>query len=160
MARRFTIEDVPSSNGTHSGHASKGKGAKKGPQHARGATKPNSVRYWAYAGIGLTLTLSGWLNGMAFAQHAPSPAAGWALGVAIPVLVLVFSRVSALLYMAGRRWVATAGAGATGAILLLSVQHLASAIACLTGEAVWCAALMALAVDVGLVVCELATIRR
>lgn len=122
--------------------------------------KPDSVRMWAYAGVALTLTMSAALNGLAFSQSAPHPAAGWALGCAIPGLVLVFSRVSALLYSGGRRGVAAAGAGATAAILLLSIQHLACAISTLTGESVWCAALMAVAIDTGLVVCELATIRK
>src|SRR5262249_36294408 len=48
---------------------------------------------WAYAGVGLTLGLSGWLNGLAFSAAAPSPVHGWALGVSIPVAVLIFSRV-------------------------------------------------------------------
>lgn len=125
------------------------------------ASKPlpvKGLRRWAYCGVGLTLALSGWLNGLAFAQSAPTPAHGWALGCAIPALVLVFSRVSALLWGLNRRHLAYCGAAATLSVLLLSVQHCAVSIARLTGEPVALAALMALAVDMGLVVCELATV--
>lgn len=122
--------------------------------------KPYSeLKGWAYGGVGLTLTASGWLNGLAFAEHAPSAGQGWALGVAIPVMLLVFSRVSALLWGQGRKQLALCGAGACLSILLLSVQHCAVSISRLTGEHVALAALMALAIDAGLVVCELATIR-
>lgn len=117
------------------------------------------LKVWSYAGVGVTLGLSGWLNGLAFAERSPSPGMGWALGVAIPVMVLIFSRVGALLYALNRRNLAYCAAAATVSILALSVQHCAVSIARLTGEHVALAALMALAVDAGLVVCELATVR-
>lgn len=120
--------------------------------------KTNPVKVWAYAGVGLTLALSGWLNGLAFSQSAPTPVHGWVLGLTIPVLVLVFSRVSAILYAQGNRTLAYAGAGATLSILLLSVQHCAVSISRLTGEHVALATLMGLAIDVGLIICEVATI--
>lgn len=120
--------------------------------------KADPLRVWAYTGVGLTLGLSGWLNGMAFAQSAPEPGFGWALGVAVPASVLVFSRVAALLYARGRKQLAYAGAVAVLSVLLLSVQHCAVSIARLTGEPVLLAGLMALAIDAGLVVCELATV--
>ena len=41
-----------------------------------------------------------------------------------------------------------------------SVQHMAASIGRLTGESVGLAALLAVAIDAGLVVCELATVRR
>jgi hypothetical protein len=109
-------------------------------------------------GAGLTLGLSGWLNGLAFSAAAPSPVHGWVLGLAIPVAVLIFSRVSALCYAHGRRALAYCGAVACLSILLLSVQHCAVSIARLTGEHVILAGLMALAIDAGLVACELATV--
>jgi len=125
---------------------------------AAAAPAGTAVKPWAYCGVGLTLGLSGWLNGLAFSASAPVPAHGWALGLAIPAGVLVFSRVAALLYAAGRRGLAYAGAVACLSMLLLSVQHVAVSIARLTGEPVGLAALMALAIDLGLVVCELATV--
>lgn len=130
----------------------KASGAERKPRPLAG------LKLWAYGGVGLTLGLSGWLNGLAFSVSAPSPGAGWALGLAIPALVLVFSRVSALLYQHGRKGLAFAGALAVLAVLLLSVQHVAVSISRLTGEHIACAALMALAIDLGLVVCELATV--
>lgn len=122
--------------------------------------KPNPVKQWAYAGVGLTLGLSAWLNGLAFSQSAPTPAHGWVLGVSIPLLVLIFSRVSAILYAHSARTLAYCGAGATLSILLLSVQHCAHSIATLTGEPVALAALMSLAIDAGLVICEVATVSK
>lgn len=123
-------------------------------------TKANPLHRWAVAGVGLTLGLSGWLNGMAFSASAPTPVCGWVLGIAIPVLVLVFSRVSAILYAQQQRTLAYCGAGATLSILLLSVQHCAVSIAALTGEPVALAALMALSVDFGLVICEISTLNK
>lgn len=120
----------------------------------------DGLRAWAYAGIGLTLGLSAWLNGLAFSGSAPWPVAGWGLGIMVPVLVLVFSRVAALLWGRGRRGLALVGGGAVLAVLGLSVQHLAASVAKLTGEGTATAFLLAVAVDVGLVVCELATVRK
>jgi hypothetical protein len=124
----------------------------------KSAAKRDPLKTWAYAGVGLTLGLSGWLNGLAFSAAAPSPVHGWALGVSIPVAVLIFSRVAALCYGHGRRPLAYCGAVACLSILLLSVQHCAVSIARLTGEHVILAGLMALAIDAGLVACELATV--
>lgn len=115
---------------------------------------------WAYAGVVGTLAASAVLNGLAFAEHASSPWLAWGLGVAVPGFVLVFSRVAALAWARGERWLACAGGVATLALLLLSVQHLALSISRITGEHVALAALMALALDAGLVVCELFTLRR
>lgn len=134
--------------------------AKPAKPRSRPAPKPAppSLKPWAYAGVGLTLGLSAWLNGLAFSHTAPTPAHGWVLGVAIPVILLVFSRVGGLLWARGRRTQAYVAAGACASMLLLSVQHCAHSIARLTGEPVVLASLMALAIDVGLVVCELATV--
>lgn len=123
------------------------------------AALPATARRWAVAGVALTLGLSGWLNGLAFSAAAPVPAHGWVLGLAIPAGILIFSRVAALCYAAGRRGLGYAGAAACLSILVLSVQHIAVSIARLTGEHVALAALLALAIDLGLVVCELATVR-
>src|SRR5262249_34320924 len=127
-------------------------------ERATAGPKRDPLKRWAYAGVGLTLGLSGWLNGLAFSAAAPSPVHGWALGVSIPVAVLIFSRVSALCYAHGRRPLAYCGAVACLSILLLSVQHCAVSIARLTGDHVFLAGLMALAIDAGLVACDLATV--
>lgn len=138
-------------------------GAKVGKVRSARTRRPSSrkcdgLRVWSRVGVCGSLVLSAGLNGMAFSQHSAYPAAGWALGVAIPGLILVFSRVSGLLWERGRRQLAWAGGLACLSILLLSVQHCAVAISRLTGEHVLLAGLMALAIDAGLVVCELATL--
>ena len=121
--------------------------------------KGKALTRWAYAGVGLTLALSAGLNGMAFAEHAPAAWAGWGLGFLIPVMVLVFSRVAVLGWAEGYRRPAAVGAGATLLMVLLSVQHLAASISRLTGESMLSAGLMAVAIDVGLVVCEVMTVK-
>jgi hypothetical protein len=153
-------------NGVYGERVSVGK-ASKGRKPASRVRKAGKVRggrdgllWWAYGGVGGTLALSAWLNGLAFSGAAPWPVAGWVLGVTVPVLVLVFSRVAGLLWGRGRKGLALVGAGATLAVLALSVQHLASSIARLTGEGFGASLLLAVAVDVGLVVCELATVRK
>lgn len=113
---------------------------------------------WAYSGVGLTLALSAWLNGLAFSS-VTGGAAGWVLGVVVPVLVLVFSRVSVGAWEGRRRGPAVLAGLAALSILALSVQHLAASIAGLTGESIVTAYLMAVAVDVGLVACEWWTVR-
>lgn len=122
--------------------------------------KTNPVHRWATAGVGITLGLSAWLNGLAFSHSAAVPLNGWVLGITIPVLVLVFSRVSALLYRTGDRGLAYCGGAATLSMLLLSVQHCAVSISSLTGEPVALAAMMALSLDCGLVISEVATVRK
>lgn len=146
--------------GAEAGRVRAKRGGRKAGPAKRGGARGDGLKAWAYAGIGLSLALSAGLNGMAFAEHAPAAWAGWGLGFVVPVLVLVFARVSAMCWGRGWRGLAYAGGGACLAVLGLSVQHLAVSISRLTGEHVALAALMALAVDVGLVVCELATLRR
>lgn len=123
---------------------------------------PQSIelKRWAYAGVAGTLSLSAWLNGLAFSHTAPTPVHGWVLGLTIPFLILVFSRVSALLWARNRAQLAACGAVACLSMLALSVQHCAASISRMTGEPLSLAALMALAIDAGLVVCELATVSK
>ena len=117
------------------------------------------LRRWATVGVIGTSVLSAGLNGLAFGSSAPWPVAGWALGLAIPALTYVFARVAGLLWASGRRRLALAGGAACLAVVGLSVSHLASSIGRLTGESGAGPLLMAVAVDVGLVVCELATLQ-
>ena len=115
-----------------------------------------NVRPWATFGVGMMLVLSGLLNGYANAQHAPAAWAGWLMGLAVPVLVL--AKVCGEKYRAGQTAVARF-AGASGvALLLLSVWHCSKSIALLTGSPVALALPMAVAIDCGLVACEVALI--
>lgn len=127
------------------------------------AAKPSpiadaAVRAWATFGVVFTLTLSAGLNGYANAQHAPLPFAGWLMGVAVPVLVLVLAKVAGEKFRAGQRPVAWFAGGSGVSLLVLSVWHCSQAIALLTGSPVGLALPLAVAIDAGLVACEIALI--
>ncbi len=134
------------------------------PRAAKPATSTAAGRdatvIWAKVGIGGTLVLSAGLNGLAFAESASIPALGWVLGITIPALVLVLSRVAAGAWNARRKLPAGMAATACVGILALSIQHLAQSIAAITGEHWFLAGLMAVAIDVGLVACELVTVKK
>jgi hypothetical protein len=53
-----------------------------------------ALKLWARAYIGLSIALSMGLNAYAFGLHATIPAAGAALGLVVPVLVLALGRVA------------------------------------------------------------------
>lgn len=125
---------------------------------APATTSATGAAGWAQFGVVFTLILSAALNGYANAQHAPAAWAGWLMGLAVPVLVLTLSKVAGVKYLAGQRAVAWA-AGASGvALLFLSVWHCSESIALLTGSGLALAVPMAVAIDCGLVACEVALI--
>jgi hypothetical protein len=127
------------------------------------ATKPpgpDQLRPWAYAGIGLSISLSAVLNGFANAQHAPIPWAGWILGLWVPALVLVFARAGGVCYARGWRNLAAATGLVVLALLALSVSHCARSFVLLTGADTVSSVLMAIGIDAGLVCCELMTVRK
>lgn len=115
---------------------------------------------WARAGVALSLGLSGLLNGYANAEHAVAGMgwAGWGLGLCVPALVLILSRVSGGAYLRGRRILGAVGGTVALALLALSVRHCAHTFAALTGADMVSAVLWAVGVDAGLVVCELVTL--
>jgi len=130
-------------------------------------TKPvthndNMVK-WANGGVLLMATLSAALNGYANSQHATVPAAGWGMGLVIPLIVLVLAKVAGkqLRRKQRRRAAFTAAAGV--GLLALSVWHCAISISLLTSGIASPGALvlalpMAIAIDCGLVSCEVATL--
>jgi hypothetical protein len=69
------------------------------------------------------LVLSAALNGYANAQHAPVAWAGWLMGLAVPVIVLVLAKVCGEKYRAGQKRVAWFAGASSVALLLLSVWH-------------------------------------
>jgi hypothetical protein len=96
------------------------------------------------------------LNGYAAATAAsvPSAWAGAVLGGLVPVLVWVLAMVTAWTYRAGwRRWALVPGAVA-GALLVLSVAHVAAAFAVLTGTGTALSGCLAVGIDAGLVASE------
>lgn len=117
-----------------------------------------SVKGWATFGVVFTLALSALLNGYANAQHAPLAFAGWLMGLSVPVLVLVLSKVAGEKYRAGQKPVAWLAGGSGIALLFLSVWHCSQSIALLTGSGLILAVPLALAIDMGLVSCEIALI--
>ena len=80
------------------------------------------------------------------------------MGVAVPVLVLVLSMVCGEKFRAGQQPVEWFVGGSGIALLFLSVWHRSEAIALLTGSPVALALPLALAIDCGLVACEVALI--
>lgn len=133
-----------------------------GPAAPGNTPAADPLTRWARAGVGLSLGLSGLLNGFANAEHcAPGMGwAGWGLGLCVPALVLILSRVAGGAYLRGRRGLGLCGGAVALALLGLSVRHCAHTFAALTGADVWSATLWAVGVDAGLVVCELATLSR
>lgn len=118
----------------------------------------SKVAGWAKFGVGLSLVLSAGLNGYANAQQATVVWAGWAMGFAVPVLVLILSKVAGETHKSNKRSVSLFAGGSGVALLALSVWHCASSIALLTGSGLALAIPLAVAIDCGLVACEVALI--
>ena len=102
--------------------------------------------------------LSAGLNGYANAQHSPVAWAGWLMGLAVPVIVLTLAKVAGEKCRAGQRRVGGLAGASGAALLFLSVWHCANSIALLTGSPLALAMPMAVAIDCGLVACEIAHI--
>lgn len=116
------------------------------------------IHRWASAYIILSMLMSAGLNGYANAEFARPELKVWAwgMGIMIPVLVLILSRVAGLLYKSKARRLAYLGGAVAGTLLTLSVWHCASSIALLTGSNMGLALAFAVGIDVGLVTCEIA----
>lgn len=116
------------------------------------------VRRWATFGVGFMLALSAALNGYANAQHAPVAWAGWLMGLSVPVIVLTLAKVAGSKWLRGERRVGGFAGGSGAALLFLSVWHCSQSIAMLTGSGLLLAVPLAVAIDAGLVACEIALI--
>lgn len=110
---------------------------------------------WAHVGVYMCVIMSSGLNGYANALHSPVVLAGWALGIMIPCLIFVLARVAGMQWRAKRIGLARLTAGAGLGLLTLSVWHCATSLALLTGSHILLALPMAVAIDCGLVACEL-----
>lgn len=102
--------------------------------------------------------LSALLNGYANAQHATIPWAGWGLGLVIPVIVLILGKVAGLLYQRKSLRLSYAAGGTGAGLLFLSVWHCATSVSLLTGSPWYLTLPIAVAIDCGLVVCEIAAL--
>jgi len=142
--------------GTKAWHAAEANRLRE--QLAATQSRPDGTKCWAYCGVGLMAVMSMYLNGYANAQHATVVWAGWAMGFAVPTIILLVARVAGLKYKSGKLMAAKCGAGVIGMLLLLSVWHCATSIAAMTGSHIVLALPMAVAIDCGLVYCEWATL--
>lgn len=117
---------------------------------------------WAHAGIAVCVVLSAGLNGYANSMHAPQGMGvfAWMLGIVIPCLVFILARVGGTQYTMGAIKLAYFTASMGGGLLVLSVAHCAASLSMLTGMTTWMGYAMAVAIDGGLVACELETLRR
>jgi hypothetical protein len=125
---------------------------------ARKSRELEQLRRWATGGVILTGGLSALLNGYAASQASPVAWAGWAMGAVIPVIVLVLGKVGSLLWRRGWKTGAKGVGGVASGLLGLSVLHCATSIGLLTGSSLWLALPMAVAIDCGLVACEVAAL--
>lgn len=122
------------------------------------APHADRLRLYATAGVALMAVLSALLNGYANGLHATIAWAGWGMGLAVPAIVLTLGKVAGLLYKRGGRVLAYATAATGAGLLFLSVWHCATSISLLTGSPLLLALPMAVAVDCGLVCCEVAAL--
>jgi hypothetical protein len=102
--------------------------------------------------------LSALLNGYANSQEATVYVAGWLMGLVIPAIVLTLGKVAGLLHKRQQRRLAYLTGGTGTGLLFLSVWHCATSISLLTGSPLLLSMPMAVAVDCGLVCCEIAAL--
>lgn len=133
---------------------------KKRTTRRRSTKKVDTSYVPAMIGVGVMAILSALLNGYANSLHAPVAWAGWGMGIATPVIVLLLGKVAGSKWTVDQRQMAYLAGGAGVGLLLLSVWHCAESIALITGSPLLLAAPMAVAIDIGLIACELAIITR
>ena len=80
------------------------------------------------------------------------------LGIGIPAMTLALSYIGGSLWYTGRTGLALAAGALVLCVLAVSLTHVARAIREVSGTEVWLSWAMAIAIDAGLVVCELATV--
>jgi len=121
--------------------------------------KTDGLRFYATASVIVMALLSAVLNGYANSLHAAVEWAGWAMGIIIPVIILILGKVAGLLFkrsnMRAAYWTGGIGIG----LLFLSVWHVATSIAAVTGSPLLLAMPMAVAIDCGFVACEVAALQ-
>ena len=160
MASRITIN--PSTNGT-----SKPATPRKATPTTSKPRKPvvhktDELVRWSHIGIITTALLSAGLNAYANFQTASIPWLGAAIGVSIPWLIYILCKVGGEQNARGHVKRARFTGVAALALLGLSIHHCARSIAlltCGTSDLTWEHWAMAIAIDAGLVACELATIK-
>lgn len=124
----------------------------------RNASKLNVTKLAASFGVIFMATLSALLNAYANGQHASVEWAGWGMGMAVPIIVLVLGKVAGDMFRKKQMMVAFLNGGSGLALLFLSVYHCSESISLLTGCSVGLAFPQAVAIDFGLIACEIAII--
>lgn len=134
-----------------------GKRAVKPASRAKVAAAYRAER-WAKVYTASAVALSSGLNGYAAVVESKAEGAAVvaaaAIGVVLPVLVWMLGTVTAWTYKAGWRRLSYVSGGIAACMLALSVCHVASALAKLTGSSTLLAGLFAVGIDCGLVSSE------
>jgi hypothetical protein len=130
----------------------------KSPPKPKKQPVNDNTKSYAKFGVIFMASLSAVLNGYSNSQHAPEPLFGWMMGFAVPIIVLVLSKIAGNKWKKGQRHMAYLSGGSGSLLLLLSVWHCAQSIAMLTGSDYLLSIPMAIAIDLGLVSCELALV--
>lgn len=114
-----------------------------------------SKHAWPHVGVMMCVLMSACLNGYANAQHAPIPVLGVVLGIMVPCLIFVLCKIAGMQVGRRKHYLALYTAFVGACILFLSVWHCACSLQTLTGSPWWLALMLAIAIDGGLVACEL-----
>jgi len=122
------------------------------------AKPDDGLHAWALSGVIVMAVLSSLLNGFANSQHAEIYWAAWAMGLVIPLIVFILGKVAGLLWKRGNAKLAYAVGGTGVCLLFLSVFHCSQSICLLTGSQWFLGLPLAIAIDCGLVTCEIAAI--
>ena len=120
------------------------------------------LKITAYMTVVLTLVFSAWLNGEANVHYAGEGhfVSAWAMGLSVPALVFLMSRLSQLSRERRAFRVSNAAFAVSVVLLFLSVHHVTTSIQTLTGSPWYLALASAISIDVGLVVAELSAMVR
>jgi hypothetical protein len=134
---------------------------RRGPSKAQRVKAAAAVRAerWARWYTASAIVLSSGLNGYAAvvssgASTAAGQVAAGAIGAVVPVLVWLLGTVTAWTWRAGWKRLACVSGAVACCVLALSVVHVGSALAALTGSHWLLAGLMAVGIDCGLVSSE------
>jgi hypothetical protein len=131
------------------------------PKAKKPKAKPNDhLAKWCMAYVALSATMSMGLNAWANGQHAPAGTqwAAWLMGAAIPILVLLLSKIAGLCYQRGSILLSKIAGSVGVAVLGLSVFHCYESISLLTGSGWLLSSLLAIGIDAGMVVAEVVSV--
>lgn len=149
---------IPSANGSHAPAKSKKVKPAKATKVRPVKTTLSTVKAWGTGYIVGSGLISCGLNALANGQHAPIhlTVPAYLLGTAIPAGCLALGKVASTLWVRNARQLAYVVGGIASVLLSLSVYHCTESIAMLTGSPIALAAGMAIAIDAGMVGCEVA----